>query len=162
MLRTCWKPNYEQSRHYIKKYSHEKILSSTMGICLCLFLKKTPRSNTHYRSTNSRSTTQWSKIYQILKTESFKVLKNESWLPGDSALVFTKDWKFFFLDGLDIGRFRIAKYCGVSDSINFLTSKIFFHIMQRKSKTSLSGEYGFYGRNRKVLIVTPSSFDRSL
>jgi len=28
---------------------------------------------------------------------------------GDSALVFTKDLEISFLDGLDIGRFRIAK-----------------------------------------------------
>ena len=28
---------------------------------------------------------------------------------GDSALVFTKDLEISFLDGLDIGRFRIGK-----------------------------------------------------
>jgi hypothetical protein len=29
---------------------------------------------------------------------------------GDGTLVFTKDLEISFLDGLDIGRFRIAKY----------------------------------------------------
>ena len=47
-------------------------------------------------------------IYQILKTGKLQGFKRRKLTVGDSALVFTKDLEISFLDGLDIGRFRIG------------------------------------------------------
>ena len=58
---------------------------------------------------------------------------------GDSALVFTKDLEISFLDGLDIGRFRIAKdamspyqstFCNKTIVASFIKQEQIFLIFQ--------------------------------
>jgi hypothetical protein len=76
-------------------------------------------------------------------------LKKRKLIAGDGTLVFTKDLEISFLDGLDIGRFRIAKnaWCPCQSTFE---AKIFLHSQTNKRKTSRSFIYGNYGDLRSI------------
>jgi hypothetical protein len=62
-------------------------------------------------------------------------------------------WKFLFwtvwtLDVFGLRSMRCVRFNQLS------ATKIYLHFMQRKSKTSTSCAYGFYGCNRKGLILS--------